>query len=383
MVASMEVLPDARPPLNYLIVAEAVVFDDAGRVALVRNRGKWWLPGGRVERGETIFEAVAREVGEEAGLDVTPLRIISLTERLAERHELFVVVECRFDGGDIRAPVGDAKVDAARWADVAEAAELVDLIPLRDLAGGALTLTQYRVERPDNIRSVSVHIEKTPAEVGRATAAHVAAALRELRGPATLGLAGGSTPGPTYRELATSEVPWEDITMWLGDERWVAHHHPESNVGMVRGALVEAVNGHLLAPNHGIGDPVAAAAAYETALGSAFVDRGLGRRPDVVLLGVGDDGHTASLFPETAALDSDHVGYLANWVQSKEAWRLTATLPLLWSAGELVFIVTGENKGQVVKEILIDAVPYPAQRAASNATKSTWFLDEAAAAMLD
>ncbi|NND04629.1 MAG: 6-phosphogluconolactonase, partial [Acidimicrobiia bacterium] len=133
---------------------------------------------------------------------------------------------------------------------------------------------------------------------------------------------------------------------------------------------------------HGIGDPKAAAAAYETALGSAFVDRGFGKAPDLVLLGIGGDGHTASLFPGTVALESLHVGYLANWVEAKDAWRLTATLPLLWSAGELIFIVIGEGKAQVVKEILEDGVPHPAQRAAENAVAATWFLDEAAASML-
>ena len=186
----------------------------------------------------------------------------------------------------------------------------------------------------------------------------------------------------TYAELAARDVAWEDITMWLGDERWVAHDHPESNVGMVRAALVDAVNGHLLAPNHGIGDPHTAASAYETALASAFVDRGYGKAPDVVLLGIGDDGHTASLFPGTVALESVHLGYVANWVESKEAWRLTATLPLLWSANELVFIVTGEGKAEVLKEMLIDGIAHPAQRAAENAVAVTWFIDTAAAALL-
>ncbi len=222
----------------------------------------------------------------------------------------------------------------------------------------------------------------TPQAVAAAAADHIASALDVIGGPATLGLAGGGTPQATYRELALRDVAWEDITMWLGDERWVAHNHPESNVGMVRGALVDSVNGHLLAPNHAIGDPHAAAAAYETALGSAFVDRGQGKAPDIVLLGIGDDGHTASLFPGTAALESAHLGYLANWVEAKDAWRLTATLPLLWSAEQLVFIVTGEGKAPIVKEILIESKPYPAQRAAESALLATWFLDEAAASLL-
>jgi 6-phosphogluconolactonase len=171
--------------------------------------------------------------------------------------------------------------------------------------------------------------------------------------------------------------------MWLGDERWVAHHHPESNVGMVRGELVDAVNGRMLAPNHGIGDPAAAAAAYEVLLRSAFIDRGFGPAPDVVLLGLGEDGHTASLFPGTAALDDFTNRYVANWIEAGAAWRLTATLPLLWSASELVFIVTGEAKADVVREIIVDGVPYPARQVVASARKVTWFLDAAAGAHLD
>ena len=134
----------------------------------------------------------------------------------------------------------------------------------------------------------------TPEDVASAAAAHIAGALSALDGPSTLGLAGGGTPRLTYAALAEHDVAWEDVTMWLGDERWVAHDHPESNVGMVRASFVDAVNGHLLAPNHAIGDPAAAAAAYETALSSAFIDRGKGRTPDIVMLGIGDDGRPST-----------------------------------------------------------------------------------------
>ena len=84
-------------------------------------------------------------------------------------------------------------------------------------------------------------IHAGPEEVAAAAADHIAEAIQRLAGPMTLGLAGGGTPRATYAELTERAVAWEDVTMWLGDERWVAHHHPESNVGMVRGELVEAV----------------------------------------------------------------------------------------------------------------------------------------------
>jgi len=228
-----------------------------------------------------------------------------------------------------------------------------------------------------------LQIAPDPTALAVATADHIEAALAQLAGPATLGLAGGGTPRPTYRELAKRRIAWEDVTMWLSDERWVAHHHPESNVGMVRGALTDKVHGQLLVPNHGIGDPKAAAHDYERAIRGAFIDRGRGAAPDLVLLGIGDDGHTASLFPGTEALDELDNGYVANWVEAKDSWRLTATLPLLWSATELVFIVTGAAKAGVLGEILVEGRPYPAQVAAASAHKATWMLDEAAAGSLD
>jgi len=219
--------------------------------------------------------------------------------------------------------------------------------------------------------------------VAAAAADYIAAALNAFDGPASFGVAGGATPLMTYEELAVRDVAWEEITMWLGDERWVAHHHPESNVGMVRTALVEKVNGQLIAPNHSLGDPEKAAAAYELALDSAFVDRGHGPAPDIVLLGIGGDGHTASLFPGSTALDDLAHLYVANWVEDLDTWRLTATFPLLWQAAELIFIVTGAAKAGVLREIMVDGVPYPAQRASAESKKATWFLDHAAAAELD
>jgi 6-phosphogluconolactonase len=105
-------------------------------------------------------------------------------------------------------------------------------------------------------------------------------------------------------------------------------------------------------------------------------------RPGLVLLGMGDDGHTASLFPGTTALEERERTYVANWVESKEAWRLTATFPLLWSARRIFFVVTGETKGDMLRRILEGGEPFPAQRVAAGAEDATWFLDAAAASRL-
>lgn len=229
---------------------------------------------------------------------------------------------------------------------------------------------------------MTIKILATATDVATAVADHVQSALEAIGGPATLGLAGGGTPHASYVELAQRDIAWEDVTMWLSDERWVAHDDPESNVGMVRAALVERVNGQLLAPNFGSGDPATAAEAYENALQSCFIDRGHGPQPDIVLLGIGDDGHTASLFPGTEALNDMTNCYVANWVPSKNTWRLTATFPLLWSASELIFIVTGAGKAETLHQILDEDFPHPAQQAAARARAATWIIDSAAGELL-
>jgi 6-phosphogluconolactonase len=225
---------------------------------------------------------------------------------------------------------------------------------------------------------MSVHIFATPRDLAEATASHISTVIEESHRVVTLGLAGGSTPAATYESLAKRSVDWSKVIMWLGDERWVPHDHSESNTRMIRKTLVDAVVGRLLAPDTAFGEPASAAAEYAGALTEVFHDG----RPDVVLLGMGHDGHTASLFPGTAALESDAGTYLANWVDEKDSWRLTASLPLLWSAREIVFLVQGKNKASVLAQIIDEGHPYPAQRVASGADSVRWMVDSAAASQL-
>ena len=218
------------------------------------------------------------------------------------------------------------------------------------------------------------------------TAAGTAAALADLvtiavgRGERNIALAGGSTPLAAYGLLAEAAgVDWSTTTLWIGDERWVPVDHPDSNAGAAREAFVDAVGAELLAPDYGLGDPHASAADYEARLDEVFARDG---GPGLVLLGVGDDGHTASLFPGTEALDVDRAGFVANWVPTHGVWRLTATLPLIWAARRIVFAAVGEAKAAVVAEIIDGAVAHPAQRAASGGNDVTWLLDAAAASHL-
>lgn len=222
-----------------------------------------------------------------------------------------------------------------------------------------------------------------PADLASRTADLLAGELAALEGPATLGLAGGSTPRATYRELGAAGLDWSDVTLWLGDERWVPADHPDANAAMARTTLADVVGAELLAPETGAGEPAAAAHAYELALSDRWVGRDGRRGPDVVLLGMGNDGHTASLFPDTAALDEHERWYTANWVDALGTWRLTATLPLLWAARHIVFLVAGEGKAEMLHRILDEGAPYPAQRVAAGSRKATWMLDSAAASRLN
>ena len=213
-------------------------------------------------------------------------------------------------------------------------------------------------------------------EAAAAIAAHVAA-----ESPTTVALAGGSTPSATYERLAAMDIDWNGVTLWLGDERWVAADHPESNIAMARRALGAGAH-RLVAPDFGVGDPEAAAADYARALTACFAETDADNRPGLVLLGMGNDGHTASLFPGSEALAERDRTYVANWVDDKQTWRLTATFPLLWSARKVFFLVTGEGKAEMVRRIVERGEPLPAQRVAAGADDVTWFLDAAAASRL-
>ncbi|MCP4309076.1 MAG: 6-phosphogluconolactonase [bacterium] len=225
---------------------------------------------------------------------------------------------------------------------------------------------------------MSVHIYPNPQDLAVAAADYIAACVAKTARQVSLGLAGGGTPAAAYRELAQRDVDWSNVVMWLGDERWVPHDHAESNTRMAHATLVDKVVGRLIAPNTAFGDPNDAAAAYAESIMEVFHDG----RPDLVLLGIGDDGHTASLFPGTAALESESGVYVANWVADKDTWRLTATMTTLWQARELVFLVQGESKAAILAQILDNEHPYPAQRVAAGAVRVRWLVDEGAASQL-
>ncbi|MDA1062317.1 MAG: 6-phosphogluconolactonase [Chloroflexi bacterium] len=185
-----------------------------------------------------------------------------------------------------------------------------------------------------------------------ATAAERVIALR----PRTIALAGGRTPRALYERLAGAGLPWASMALWFGDERCVAADHPDSNERMARGALLD----HVPAEVHPMPGEACDAAGYERELRAAFGAYGADvPRFDLVLLGLGADGHTASLFPGDPAIEERE--RLVARVERPDHARLTLTLPVLSAAAEALFLVTGASKREALRELL-DGGPIPAAR---------------------
>ena len=202
------------------------------------------------------------------------------------------------------------------------------------------------------------------------------------RGQFTIALSGGSTPKPLYEAIASQNLPWEKIHVFWGDERYVPPDHPDSNQGMARQAWLDRVN--MPAANiHPMptdeADPAVAASKHEEQLRDFFKVQ-VGEFPvfDVILLGMGDDGHTASLFPHTEALQvRDRLVTVGN----KDGQpRLTFTVPLINSARCVLFVVAGSNKRSALAEIFSatgDDQTYPS-RLIQPQGELWWLLDESA-----
>ena len=208
------------------------------------------------------------------------------------------------------------------------------------------------------------------------------------RGRCAIALAGGSTPRDLYIRLAAvprQQIPWEKVHLFWGDERCVAPDHADSNFRMVRETLLD----HIALPeNHvhrmrGELPPQTAAAHYHDELRGFFGE--LPPRFDLVLLGMGDDGHTASLFPGTTALQERQTLAAAVHVPALQAWRITLTLPVLNAAREVVFLVAGTGKAAMIARIAGLASPdsaLPASLVRPGDGEVHWLLDSDAAAQL-
>ena len=214
------------------------------------------------------------------------------------------------------------------------------------------------------------------------------------RGQAFAALSGGSTPKQMGRILARepyrSRIPWDRVHIFWGDERWVPLGSPESNAGEAKRGFLDLVpipvtNVH---PWETEGEsPREAAAAYEALLRKTFDEPSDSPRFDLVLLGMGDDGHTASLFPNTDALAENQNLAVANYVPKMDATRLTLTAPVLNAGREILFLVGGPGKADTLEAVLegpeLPAI-FPAQMIRSTLPDSrlVWLVDEDAGARL-
>jgi 6-phosphogluconolactonase len=199
-------------------------------------------------------------------------------------------------------------------------------------------------------------------------------------------LAGGSTPKVTYEILAREyggpeDLDWSKVHAFFGDERSVPPDHEDSNYRMAREALLSHVPVGSVHRMRGEMEPREAAALYEKELEEFF-----GGPPvlDLVLLGIGEDGHTASLFPDTPALDARDRWAVENPVEKLNTTRLTLTVPAVDAARKVAFLVAGEGKAEALEEILEgDANPhkYPAKLVRPGA-ELAWMVDRAAARLL-
>lgn len=210
----------------------------------------------------------------------------------------------------------------------------------------------------------------------------------------TVALAGGSTPRRLYELLAENPhragMDWAAVEWFFGDERAVPPDHPDSNYRMARAALLDPVFApagrvHRMAAEGA--DLPAAAAGYQAVMARVFGADSEGSPPvfDLVLLGMGDDGHTASLFPYTEALRVSDAWVAANEVPQLRSRRMTLTFPLINNAANVLFLVAGSDKTGVLAEVLegpADHDRLPSQRVVPVTGNLLWYVDDAAAGQL-
>lgn len=241
--------------------------------------------------------------------------------------------------------------------------------------------------------SPKIEVFETPEEVAHVAASYfvkIAEKASSASGRFSVALAGGSTPKRMYELLASEEyrdrVQWLKVHIFSGDERCVPPDHRDSNYHMASETLISKVpvppeNVHRM---RGEGDAEANALLYEDDLRSFFPNVAWPNF-DLILLGMGDDGHTASLFPNTPALRESQAWVAANWVEKLNAFRVTLTAPAISSAANIIFAVTGTGKATTLSKVLrgkYDPENLPSQLIQPSSGAIVWLVDKAAAAGL-
>jgi 6-phosphogluconolactonase len=252
-----------------------------------------------------------------------------------------------------------------------------------------MTEPSLSTQKPGNLTVVG-----DAAALYRTAAAEFCRCAREAiaaHGRFCVALSGGNTPRGVYSLLAsepTNALPWNQIYVFFGDERHVPPDHPDSNYRMANETLFSKVP---IPPQNIFRVPAelsadTAAEMYERSLRELF-NLGENAWPvfDLIFLGLGDDGHTASLFPGTSALEETSRLVVANWVDKFQSYRITFTYPVLNHAAEALFLVSGESKSQILKAVLLPSAPrvYPAQAVQPQAGILMWLADREAARLIE
>ena len=234
-----------------------------------------------------------------------------------------------------------------------------------------------------------IRILKAPSNLFDAAADELIHRAMAKDGKFSIALSGGSTPKSLYSLLAIqkrSAVPWEKICFFFGDERHVPPGHPDSNYRMANETMFSRVS---VRPEnifriHSEEDAHQAARDYEATLKSFFALKpGEFPRFDLIFLGIGPDGHTASLFPGTAALNQNEHLVVPNWVEKLKNFRITMTFPVLNHAACVIFLASGADKASIVREALENQkADLPCQKVRPIDGTLVWMLDEAAASGL-
>lgn len=210
-----------------------------------------------------------------------------------------------------------------------------------------------------------------------------------LRGEFNVALSGGSSPKKLYELLASppfkQQIYWDKINFFFGDERYVPANDPENNALMVKTALFDPLNisASKIFPVNTFLSPDESAKEYSETIARHFKDQKVSF--DLILLGLGDNSHTASLFPYTSVLNDKSASIKAVFLEQQNVYRITMTAPMINQAGHIAFLVYGQAKALAVVHVLEDGSDpdkYPAQMIRPEEGELHWYLDEAAAADL-
>jgi 6-phosphogluconolactonase len=237
-----------------------------------------------------------------------------------------------------------------------------------------------------------IHIEKSKEALAKFAAEQVTQILSRAiteRRSGSLVLSGGETPRLVYQILGSASfdprVEWNRVQFYFGDERMVPPDHPDSNYGMAHRELFT----HLSIPSENIhrirGEMTPENAALEYADDLHTMYNGAMPRFDCVMLGIGEDGHTASLFPGTNAINERKRSAVALFVPRLKASRVTLTFPVINNAREIIFLAEGEKKASIVQKVIESAAPspdIPATMVRPPDGVLHWMLDSAAAAQI-